>query len=378
MADRGHELTEKMLQELERRIAGEYAIAAKEMREKVEKYLEQFAAREAEQKKLLDAGKITQKEYDNWRYRHTMIGKRWEALLDALASDAHNANLIARKMVAETTPGVYALNMNYETYNIERGGKIETGFVLYDHDAAEYLMRDRELMPGPSEKLAADIAANKDLQWNKRLIQSAVLQGIMQGDNPYDIAARMRGVAEMNYHSSIRYARTMTTSAQNAGRYEAFERAEKVGVDLTIEWLATLDGRTRHDHRMMHGQRRKVGEPFITPDGFLIMYPAQQGPGSSDIPQREIWNCRCTLNGWVKGFEGDTVKESPKMGGMSFEEWQQAKEHPWTAADKRQYEQYKALLGSKAPKSLYAFRAIKADPSAWENLKAAAREARKK
>ena len=59
--------------------------------------------------------------------------------------------------------------------------------------------------------------------------------------------------------------------------------------------------------------------------GEEILYPADSS-GDSYALQGEIWNCRCTLLAWVKGFEGDTVKSSPKMGGMSFEEWQHANE----------------------------------------------------
>jgi len=177
------------------------------------------------------------------------------------------------------------------------------------------------MMPGPSTRKAKQIAANKDMQWNRNKIQSAVLQGVLQGESPYDVAKRLQNVGQMNYNAAVRYARTMTTNAQNAGRYEAFHRAKKLGVDLTIEWQATLDGRTRHEHRMMHGQRREVDEPFVV-DGVEILFPAQTRYGSSDIPQQLIWNCRCTLLSWVKGFEGDTVKESPKMGDMTFEEWQ--------------------------------------------------------
>lgn len=171
----------------------------------------------------------------------------------------------------------------------------------------------------------------------------------------------------------MRYARTMTTGAQNAGRYEAYRRADRLGVDLVIEWQATLDGRTRHEHRMMHGQRRKVDEPFRTPDGYTIYYPADSS-GSSDVPQREIWNCRCTLLSWVKGFEGETVKASPKMGGMSFEEWQEEKAHPDTQADRDQFAEYRKLLGKDAPTSYYQFREIKYnDADAWDNLKEQAR-----
>lgn len=187
-------------------------------------------------------------------------------------------------------------------------------------------MEDQKLMPGPSTRKAAQIAANKDMQWNYRKIQSAVLQGVLQGESPYEVAKRLTGVAQMNYNAAVRYARTMGTNAQNAGRYESYHRAKNLGVDLKIEWSATLDGRTRHEHRLLDGQRRDVDEPFEV-DGFKIMWPAQSsGPGAADVPQELIWNCRCTLLAWVKGFEGETVKSSPKMGELTYDEWKHEKE----------------------------------------------------
>lgn len=326
MRDRGHELTDEMLKELEQRIAEEYARASREMKRKYREYMEQYEAERKIQYQLWQDGKITKKDYTDFVYRKTMVGKRWNEMQRVLAADLEHANDIALGIARGEMPDVFALNANYGMYNIEHGGKIDTGFTLYNHDTAAYLMEDRQLMPGPSTKKAAQIAADKSMQWNQRKIQSAVLQGVLRGESPYKVADRLMSVAQMNYNAAVRYARTMTTSAQNAGRYESFHRAKKLGVDLTIEWQATLDGRTRHEHRMMHGQRRNVDEPFIV-DGVKILYPAQiSGPGSSDIPQEMIWNCRCTLLAWVKGFEGETVKSSPKMGDMSFEEWQHAKE----------------------------------------------------
>lgn len=324
--DAGHAATDALLEDMERKVAREYKQAVRETQAKLTAYLEETEKGRLKQEALYKAGEITKKEYQDWCYRHAMVGKRWEEMLDTLAADFHRANEISKGIISGSMPDVYAMNVNFGTYNIEHAGKIDTGFTLYNRDTAEYLLKDeRQLMPGPSTKKAAEIAANKDLQWNRQKIQSSVLQGILQGESPYKVAERLMSVGAMNYNSAVRYARTMTTSAQNAGRYEAFRRADRLGVDLTIEWQATLDGRTRHDHRLLHGQRRNVDEPFEV-DGFQILYPAQSdGPGASDIPQRLIWNCRCTLLSWVKGFEGDTVKDSPKMGDMTFEEWQEAK-----------------------------------------------------
>ena len=44
-------------------------------------------------------------------------------------------------------------------------------------------------------------------------------------------------------------------------------------------------------------------------------------PGDPHGPAEEVYNCRCTLVSAIKGFEGDKVTYSPKLGNMSFEEW---------------------------------------------------------
>lgn len=43
--------------------------------------------------------------------------------------------------------------------------------------------------------------------------------------------------------------------------------------------------------------------------------------GEPHGPAEEVYNCRCTLVSAIKGFEGDKVTYSPKLGDMSFEKW---------------------------------------------------------
>lgn len=326
MADRGHELTDEILRSLQDRIAEEYADALRAAEKKLKDYLDAFNAEDEIQKQRLADGEITKEQYNAWAIRRKMNGKHWEEMRDALASDFHHATEMALDIAEGRMPDVYALNHNFGVYEIESGGGIYTGMTLYNHDTAKYLLsQQRQLMPGPSTAKQKLIAAHKDMQWNQHKIQSAVLQGVLLGDGPEATARRLMGVARMDYNAAVRYARTMTTSAQNAGRYESYRRASELGVKLTIEWQATLDAHTRHDHRLMHGRRTEVDEPFKTPDGFTILYPADCS-GVSTAPQGQIWNCRCTLRPWVKGHEGKTVTESPGMEGMSFEEWQGYKE----------------------------------------------------
>lgn len=62
-------------------------------------------------------------------------------------------------------------------------------------------------------------------------------------------------VGASNIRAATRIARTSVTAAESAGRLSALERAKALGIDCQIEWLATLDGRTRHSHRVVDGER---------------------------------------------------------------------------------------------------------------------------
>ena len=324
--DVAHKETDQIIEQIERRISKEYRTAHKEVAAKLEDYLRRYEIKDEKWRQWVKEGKKTKDQYREWRTGQIMMGKRWQEMKDTLAEDYANTAKIARSIANEYRPEVYALNHNYATYQVEHDGGIDSAYTLYDKQTVERLIReDQVLMPEPSPRKRAEIARNKDMQWNKQALQSAMTQSILQGESIPEIARRVSStVAVKNYNSAVRYARTMYTSTENAGRYDGYRRAKDMGIDLTIEWSATLDGRTRHDHRLMHGQRTEVDKPFNLPDGHKIYYPADC-TGESDAPQREIWNCRCTLLAWVKGYERDTVKSSPKMGEMTFEEWQNEK-----------------------------------------------------
>lgn len=318
MADYAHEKTDKELLALERKIRREYDTARKEVQKKLNDYLAEVAKGEEKQRELLKAGKITKQEYNDWMTRKIGMGKRWEEMRDNLAQDMTNAGQIARSIADGYKPEVYALNHNWATYQIEHDGKIDTFYQLYDRQTVERLMeKDRKLMPPAGKRVKREIALGKAKKWNNKQLQSALTQSILQGESIPDMAKRVaRTVATRSYADSVRYARTMITGAESAGRQDAYERAENMGIDLEKEWIATLDDRTRHTHRQLHGERRPLDEEFSNG----CMYPAD--PSGDD---EEVYNCRCTTKAAIKGFEGDRVESSPKMGGMSFEEWQGVK-----------------------------------------------------
>lgn len=325
MRDFGHKETDKKLAELEKKIVREYKKAVNETQAKLDDYLRRFEIKDNAWRKMVESGKKTAKEYQEWRTGQIMIGKRWEEMRDTLAADYHNANVIARSLVDGYTPGIYAINHNYATFEIEKGAGVDTAYTLYDEQTAARILRDNpEILPPPGASVRARIAAGKDIAWQEGQIQSVTLQSILQGESIPNMAARIAStMGESNHKATIRYARTAITGAENAGRQEAYRRAQDMGIETQKQWVATLDNRTRHEHRMLDGQTVDVDEPFEV-DGYEIMFP-----GDPDAAPHLIWNCRCTTIASIKGFERDlsdlSLRRDEKLEDMSYEEWKEAK-----------------------------------------------------
>lgn len=321
--DDGHVWTEKELKLLEGRIRAEYKQAMEEVQRKLNEYLEKFRAKDEIKRQELADGKITQKEYAEWRKGQIMMGKRWEEMRDSLARDFANAEKICASMTQQFSYDAYAMNHNYGTFEVEKGSLVDTSYTLYDRSTVERLIRDDPtLLPPPGKKVSRAIAEGRAQLWNKQMIQSVMTQSILQGESIDKIAKRLANmVGDSDTKAAIRNARTMTTGAENAGRVDSYKRAEKMGIKMMQQWVATLDNRTRHEHRQLDGQRVKVGEPFI------VGHDAIMFPGDPAAAPYLVYNCRCTLIGVVAGSDlekttnaGELPRRS-KLGTMTYDEW---------------------------------------------------------
>ena len=79
MADVGHERTDKLIKEAEKKVAREYAQAQKEVQRKLERYFARVQAEAEEKRRQYEAGEISLKDYKDWILRKTAMGKRWSA-----------------------------------------------------------------------------------------------------------------------------------------------------------------------------------------------------------------------------------------------------------------------------------------------------------
>lgn len=184
-------------------------------------------------------------------------------------------------------------------------------YTLYDRHTVERLAKNNpDLLP------KAKINIPKDLAWNKQKINSAVLQGVLQGEDIRKVSKRLQSVTDMNRHSAVRNARTMMTSAENGGRLDSYIWAEDLGINMEKQWLASLDGRTRHSHAAQDGEHVPVKEEFSNG----LMFPADP-----DGDPREVCNCRCTMVAVVEetdpSVNPNDVQRNSKLEDMDYEEW---------------------------------------------------------
>lgn len=372
--DEGHRLTDEQLQELEERIREMYDEAAKELQDIIDDYFAKFAVRDKEMQDMLQAGKIDEEAYKQWRLNQIGRGRRFEQLRDKLAERATHANEVAVAYINDTTPGIYTLNRNYAAYEIESVGA-GVDFTLYDEATIRRLLVERpDLMPYYPPSLA--LKRGIDLDYGKKQITARVTRGILMGESNRQIAAGLRErMTNMSVTSAIRAARTATTAAANGGRTASYQQAEDMGIEMTREWLSVHDGRTRFNHGMADGQRVGVNEPF-TVGGEKLMFPGDGSMGASD---GNIYNCRCRIKGQIKGHERPRelypewlerkMEEDPQGTTLEF------KKQVRRNADYAQYQEYTKYARKETPNTFAKFQNLKySDPEKWAKLKTIKRQ----
>lgn len=311
MTDQVHKWTDDQLEALEKKIHATYAQAEREMKKKSAEYLKEYGKELKKKEADLKAGRISAEDFKRWKEEAT-LGAQWHTnMVNTLSQDLLRVDQKAMDIINGTTSHIYAENFNWGTYEIEHGTKMNTVFTPYDQDTVNRLLReDPNLLP------QATLNKAKDLAWNRQHLTSAITQGILQGESIENIAKRLQSVVGMDERSSIRNARTATTAAENAGRIDSYDRAKEMGIELKKEWLATLDGRTRHSHRQLDGVAIEVDEEFL---------PGLSYPGDPHGQAWEVYNCRCTLVANLSDVDTSDAKRNSKLGKMSYEDWKNEK-----------------------------------------------------
>ena len=372
LPDIGYDETERQLLELIAEIESVYGQAYTELNKKANQYLAWFVQEDNKMKQKYMNGEVTKKQYQNWRQRKLLSGIHWQAMTETMSTNFTNANLIAYSIINDYIPQMYAINGNWAVYEVEHALKINTSFELINEMAIERLIKQKpDLLPRVSLNVAADE------RWNKQNMTSAVMQSILQGESIPQLAKRIASISDINEKSSIKIARTITTSAQNGARQDMFKRNESFGIKGKKLWLSTLDFRTRDSHRELDGTSIDIHGKFSNGLEF---------PGDPSGEPSEVYNCRCKITEIFEDQDFSKFERNSKLGDMSYEEWKAAhgNEPEFRAArnverDKNMWKEYKDLLKKQVPAKFQDFQKLKYEnPEEWKKMISDARKARKK
>lgn len=306
MNDIGAQQTDEILESVEKRLDEIYRQAYKELEQKAADYFAQFERKDKVKQAQVLAGEISKEDYQEWRKNQMLVGKRWTDMRDQMAQDLTNVNQQAAAIVSGELNEIMAINANYSQYLIENGMQMNYGFTMYNRDTIVNLVaNDPDIIPWNP---AVDVAADK--RWNRQMITSHITQGILQGESIPNLSKRLLKTVNNDKVAAVRTARTAVTSSQNAGRQLVYNRAKAMGLKLQKEWMATLDGRTRHDHGAVDGQRVPLDGKFNV-GGYKMAHP-----GDMSAPAHLVYNCRCTMV--TVEPEHITKGEEPRK---TYDEW---------------------------------------------------------
>lgn len=319
MQDYGATYTDKQIAKVEKELTAVYKQAYKDIAKKEKEYLKRYEKKNKTLQKKLRKGEIDIEDYKAWQKGQVFQGERWREKRDLITDILAKTNGRAVDIVNGRTPKIFAENANNMAYMLEHGAGVNFNFGLYSVDAVTNIIKNNPKLL-PTKKLDPV----KDKTWNRKKINRQVSLAIIEGEDIFKVADRIAKVtASQNYSSMLTMARTAMTGAQNAGRQLTLDNAKKKGIEVKKEWMATLDGHTRHTHRMLDGQKRDLDKPFEV-DGMKIMYP-----GDPEAHPSLVYNCRCTMVGDIEDYPEeyeryDNINGKP-VKNMTYQEWKQEK-----------------------------------------------------
>lgn len=205
-------------------------------------------------------------------------------------------------------------------------------------------------------------------------LEEVITSGLMQGKSSKKMAAELADLSTMGKMAAERLVRTETTYITNQSELKSYKECE---IEKYV-FVATLDLRTSATCRKHDGK----------------VYEVSKGMPGSNLPPLHPW-CRSTT---IAYFGEDTLKNlrrrarDPQTGqtyvlpsNMNYNDWYQKyvvdKYGPQKAetfekmiknkaSDKKQFDNYKEVLGKDAPKSFDKFRDLKYNNTKeWNGLK---------
>lgn len=270
-----------------------------------------------------------------------------------------NLNTELETLLTDTFTDTY-----YQTvYEIQKGTGIGKNFSIFNEDAVKKIVSK----PWKWGHFSSTVWNNKDLLLGE--LETALSQAFIRGDCIDKVIKTFYKRMGVGYS---RVANIIQTEHAYIAGEATFKGYEETGVEK-YEYLATLDTRTSQICRDMDGKTFKLREKVV----WLNYPPLHCRCRSTTVPyfeDEESYGKRI-----ARDHEGK-VYYVPE--DMTYHDWYDKyvkgnpdellaeKKHQNRHADKKQYDEYRKILGKEVPSSLDEFQNLKyTDDNRWEQKK---------
>ena len=147
-------------------------------------------------------------------------------------------------------------------------------------------------------------------------ILSTVRRDLNQGKSYFQLAKDIQKTTDQQYNRVLTVARTEAHRIQSMSYVDSLGLLDEVGAEYGQMWVATIDDKTRDDHREMDGQMADKNGIFHLPSGASGPAPGLTGNAADDI------NDRCTAVVIIDG-QKPTERRIRGEGIVPFETFSQ-------------------------------------------------------
>ena len=270
------------------------------------------------------------------------------------------------KGLTETFQNIYTESCYRTAYEIQKGTGVGSAFSKIDENKINKVLSRAW---APDGKNFSDRVWGTDRTQLIYQLETRFTQGIIRGEASQKIIRDMSKALDSSRKATERLVRTESAFFASASRKDTYEN---LGVKQ-YKVLATLDIVTSELCREMDGKIFDVKDYKVgtTANPFHPNCRSTTVPNIDDKYTQNQQRAARNKEGKTYYVPSDmTYKEWHKTFVENDPEWLlQEKKHQNKSADKKQYEQYKAMLGRKEVGSFDNFQEIKYNSDKWDNLK---------
>lgn len=298
-----------------------------------------------------------------------------QALRDRIYTDCRMLGLVEVELVRDRLMDVLEQSYYRQTFDIQQGVGLYYDFSRLDNRQMQAIIAQKWEGGNYSSRIW-----NNNRQFAEA-VEHTVASGILSGQSFRDMSDNLRHIvgeddSEGAKYKSMRLIRTECNHIATQGQMLGY----KAGGIAWYLFLATLDLVTSEICRSLDMKRFPVSEAKAGVN-LPPMHPHCRSTTMPDVGREALANIRRAARDPVAG------KSITVPGGMSYAEWYRQyvqgnrdaeaneKKVRNRQSDKKQFEQYRAVLGDHAPKSLVSFQRMKYnEPEKWADLKSTYRE----